>query len=233
MDVVVNAFVSFGGWLRSVSGPLSVAAVATAAALPRDCQLAFSQTLHICAGWTPPFEMTPGLGPFPVCYMWFGLGVVVGIFFVVFVVLAVLVWQLTRPRAERLGVPRQRLEDRLMLHPDFALQDELRARDEGERRDDRQDAREADARNERVATNRRDRGADRDNGLEDARVELVQLLVHGGQQALQELAQQRGLEPTEMLRRVLLQGGFPEQGGIPRRVVPTRGLVVPTRNPLL
>ena len=157
--------------LRSLSGPL-ISAAAIAATLPRDCQLASSQTVHICAGWAPPFELTPGLGPFSVCWIWFGLGVVVGILLLVFVLLVIFLVILVRKflwpqRARAVAEP----EDVVNVPP--GLGQRLGLEQEGLVRAD------LVVRNTNQLT-------------DDTRVELLQLLVHGGHELLNDMAVQRG-----------------------------------------
>ena len=190
MEIVRSVWTS----LRSVSAPL-ISAAAIAATLPHDCQLAASQTFHICAGWAPPYELIPGLGPFPVCWVWFGLGIVVGAFLIVFVLLVVFVVILVRkflwPQREIVG---QRREDFERLPRAALVQDRLVVNEALVRQEDL-----------RLVNPQR--------MSEDTRVELLQLLVHGGHDLLVDMAHQRGVGPNDFLRQVI---------GVPRRVVPSR-----------
>ena len=127
--------------LSSTLASLVQQAVVLAAALPLDCQLALSQTAHICAGWAPPVSFVPGCGPFGVCWIWFGLGVLFG------VVMCLLVWHMWV--VQRSHVMRS-------MHLQTTT---------------------------------------------DPRVELLQLLVAGGQDVLQDLAQQCGVSPVQFLQQ--------------------------------
>ena len=170
------ALVSGLSWLRSHSASAFPAALAAVAALPLDCQLASSQTLHICLGWAPPVSLFPGCGPIGVCWAWFVIGLVVG---VCFAVMCYLVW--------------------LLFHL-------LRHYNDGQRP-------------QMLPV--------------DARVELLQLFVAGGQDLLHNVAQQHGVEPSELLRQCI-HGVRVHPQPLPnaRRARPPPQ-PVPVRNPLL
>ena len=82
MDVVRALGQSIQAFSRQ-SGPWFAAAAAVSA-LPLDCKLAASQTSHICLGLAQPVDFVPGFGPLPLCWIWFVCGALVGGFLVLF-----------------------------------------------------------------------------------------------------------------------------------------------------
>ena len=167
-------------WLQS--GPWFEAA-SHAASLPPSCQLAISQTAHICLGWTPPFSLVPGLGLFRVCWLWFGMWVLVGL--LIFLLLAPWIWLLWR------GLVRKSSLSTSVPAP-------------------------------RGQTNVR-----RASTGNDAKLELLQLLVLGGHDVLCEVASQRGLAPADLLREFVVE----EPHEIPHMPARAVAKVLPFRNP--
>ena len=157
------AGVALAAWWSSIrSGPWFEAFLA-AAALPIDCKAAASQTFHLCAGLTPPFTLVAGCGPFPVCWMWLVVGVVLGIFVTVFVVTVFML----RTALQQQRVPMQ---------------------------------------------------PQRQAHVEEHRRELLDLLLRGGHDVLEELAHQRGVDPVVLFRQVVGQAEVQARAGRnPRR----------------
>ena len=207
----MNVLSAWGNRLHALadqSGPY-LAAAATVSALPLDCKLAFDQTVHICVGWTPPVAWLPGLAPFPMCWAWLGLGFLFGVVLTVFLVVFVLLLMLVRSlwinrRAERHAVAPP-LVDAGHVAPDLRVETHGALARLGDTHQPTQQRSRQHAPDMPVFMNAQ--------MSEEARLELLQLLVQGGNELLHALARERGVVPEEFLRQV---------AGRRRRVGPSR-----------
>ena len=216
--------------LPGESGPY-LAAVLAALSLPLDCKVTSDLAFRTCTGWGPSGGFPYGVAPVPLCWFWLVLGFVLGIVFasccIFFVwLLVTLVRKLCLLRhtdqhatERQLANPRPNMPD---LTPDLLKVLVENLRQETNARvacfDDLLDvvlimnvmrhARLADihdvtqaARDIRVHA-RRESARLRDASLsDDARLELLQLLVQGGNELLSALARERGVVPVEFLRQ--------------------------------